>query len=99
MDEMGFSFGMAGGDALPGMPMYATFAGGEFGMGAGFGVGGMGMQMGMGDMYEGLWQGPGNSGHGGSGNGGSGMREGGVHVKLSQGGRRLIAMFEDLGKV
>jgi hypothetical protein len=85
MDEMGFSFGMGCEGALPGLPMYASFAGGEFGMGAGFGVGvgvgGMGMQMGMGDMYEGLWQGPGQSGHVGSGHGGSGMREGGVHVK------------------
>jgi hypothetical protein len=81
MDEMGFSFGMAGEDALPGMPMYATFAGGEFGMGTGFGVGGMGMQMGIGDMYEGLWQGSGQSGNGGSGHGGSGMQERGVHVK------------------
>jgi hypothetical protein len=78
MDEMGFSFGMGCEGALPGLPMYASFAGGEFGMGAGFGVGvgGMGMQMGMGDMYEGLWQGAGNGGHGGSG-----VREGGVHVK------------------
>ncbi len=81
MDEMGFSFGMGGEDALPGMPMCAPFSGSEYAMGAGFGVGGMGMQMGMGDMYEGLWQGHGNSGHGGSGTGGSGMREGGVHVK------------------
>jgi hypothetical protein len=83
IDEMGFSFGMAGGEALPGMPMYAPFAGGEFGMGSGFGVGagGMGMQMGMGDIYEGLWQGHGQSEHGGSGHGESGMQEGGVHVK------------------
>jgi hypothetical protein len=79
MDEMGFSFGMHGDEpGMPGMPgMYAPLIGGEFEMGHLGGIGGMGMQMGMGDMYKGLWQG--NS-HGG--NGGQRMHgEGGVHVK------------------
>jgi hypothetical protein len=67
MDEMGFSFGMHGEEAGIG-GLYAPMMG--EGMGGGFGMG-MGMQMGLGDPFEGLWQ----------GGGGMQVGEGGVHVK------------------
>jgi hypothetical protein len=85
MDEMGFSFGMHGEEAMPGLyggaPLMGEGLGGNEAFGGGFGMG-MGMQMGLGDPFEGLWQGHGHP-HGGHTGQGSSMHagEGRVHVK------------------